>query len=296
MKTKTCLTVQAAILAMAFTMNNAFADTPIKVEDAITDKGKLKVDVGVTYSNSDNQNFAVGESVLVQTGTNSFVQIPSSISEQRTNQDHLIGTLGIRYGLTDKAEIYSRTSYQYSQIRSSDSNGTYQYNENRLSDTWLGVNYQFKKDTETPAVLGFAEVALAERYPDKLRSFQSAMVGVTTYKVIDPVLLSLNLAYRMSRASKQGENRYKSGNFLVISPAVAFAVNDKITLNGGVQWIYKNADKYNDKQNTHNQTSTDMLWGLTYSPSKDNIFDLSVKSNISGQKGADLNFKWQHQF
>lgn len=161
MKTKTCLTVQAAILAMAFTMHNAFADTPIKVEDAITDKGKLKVDVGVTYSNSDNQNFAVGESVLVQTGTNSFVQIPSSISEQRTNQDHLIGTLGIRYGLTDKAEIYSRTSYQYSQIRSSDSNGTHQYNENRLSDTWLGVNYQFKKDTETPAVLGFAEVALA---------------------------------------------------------------------------------------------------------------------------------------
>ncbi len=281
---------------MAFAVNNAFADTPIKVEDAITDKGKLKVDVGVTYSNSDNQNFAVGESVLVQTGTNSFVQIPSSINEQRTNQDHVIGTLGIRYGLTDRAEIYSRTSYQYSQVRGSDSSGTHHYSENRLSDTWLGVNYQFKKDTGTPAVLGFAEVALAERYPDKLRSFQSAMVGLTTYNVIDPVLLSLNVAYRMSRASRQGENRYKAGNLLLISPAVAFSVNEKITLNGGIQWIYKNTDTYNDKSTTHNQTSTDMLWGMTYSPSKNNIFDLSVKSNISGQKGADLNFKWQHQF
>jgi len=46
----------------------AHADLPLTVEDLITDKGKIKVDMSLSYANSDRQGVSTGEPIDVQTG------------------------------------------------------------------------------------------------------------------------------------------------------------------------------------------------------------------------------------
>ena len=135
---------------------HVYADLPMTVEDLITDKGKVKLDMSVAYANSDRQGVPTGDPITIQTGATSFVILPALIGESRGNSDSLVGTLGLRYGLTGEVEIFARTSYLHISSRNSDVSGISSHSENRFADAWAGINYQFKKDDDTPAVLGFA--------------------------------------------------------------------------------------------------------------------------------------------
>ena len=116
----------------------------------------------------------------MQTGPTSFVTIPALIGESQGNSDTLVATLGLRYGLTSKSEIYSRASFLHNSSRSSDLSVISSDSDDRFADAWAGVNYQFKNDNDTPAVLGFAETALSEKHRENSASFKSWMLGATT--------------------------------------------------------------------------------------------------------------------
>ena len=79
----------------------------------------------------------------------------------------------------------------------------------------MGLNHQFKPDNATPALLGFAEIALSERMRNDSASFKSAMFGLTTYKAIDPVVFSLTAGYRFNQTRKElgGEKHAPHGCF-----------------------------------------------------------------------------------
>ena len=273
------------------------ADLPLTVEDLITDKGKVKLDVSLSYANRDRQGLASANPITVQTGPTSFVTLPALTGETQGNSDTLVGTMGLRYGLTAKAEIYGRASYLHNSSRSSsDLSATTSSSDSRFADAWAGVNYQFKKDDDTPAVLGFAEVALREKHRKSSASFKSWMLGATTYKAIDPVVLSLTAGYRFNLARKDGELDYKPGNSLFINPSVAFAVNDRITLTTGVQWLNRQADRLDGIAQGFRRTSTDLQLGMGYGIAKGSTLNLTFKSNISGRDGADLRLSWQRSF
>jgi hypothetical protein len=291
--------IQRLVVLLAFVMawpSIAHADLPLTVEDLTTDKGKVKLDVSMAYANSDRQGVSTGEPITVQTGATSFVTLPTLIGESRGNSDSLVGTLGLRYGLTGKAEIFARTSYLTSSSRSSDVSGTSSHSENRFADAWAGINYQFKKDNDTPAVLGFAEVALREKHEKSSSSFKSALVGITTYKAIDPVVFSLTTAYRFNQGRKDGEADYKPGNLFLLNPSIAFAVNDRVTLTTGMQWTNRQADKWVGQAQGFRRTSSDLLLGVGYGISKGSTLNLTFKSNVSGSSGADLRLNWLHTF
>lgn len=275
---------------------SAHADLPLTVEDLITDKGKVKLDLSVAYANSDRQGVSTGDPITIQTGATSFVTLPTLVGESRGNSDTLVGTLGLRYGLTSKAEVFARTSYLYSSSRSSDVSGFSNSNDSRFTDAWAGINYQFKKDDDTPALLGFAEIALREKHENSSSSFKSALVGLTTYKAIDPVVLSLTTAYRFNQSRKDGEADYKPGNLLLLNPSIAFAVNDRVTLTTGMQWTSRQADKWGGQVQGFRRTSSDLLLGVGYGISKGSTLNLSFKSNVSGSNGADLRLNWLHAF
>lgn len=274
----------------------AHADLPLTVEDLITDKGKVKLDVSVAYANIDRQGVSTGDPITLQTGATSFVTLPTLIGETRGNSDSLVGTLGLRYGLTGKAEIFARTSYLHSSSRSSDVSGISSNSESRFADAWAGINYQFKKDDNTPALLGFAEIALREKHEESSSSFKSALVGLTTYKALDPVVFSLTTAYRVNQSRKDGEANYMPGNLLLLNPSIAFAVNDRVTLTTGMQWTNRQADTWDGKAQGFRRTSSDLLLGVGYGISKGSTLNLTFKSNVSGSNGADLRLNWLHTF
>ncbi len=69
------------------------ADLPLTVEDLITDKGKVKLDLSLSYANADRHGVATGDPVIVQTGPTSFVALPTLIGESVGNSDTLVATL-----------------------------------------------------------------------------------------------------------------------------------------------------------------------------------------------------------
>jgi len=275
---------------------SARADLPLAVEDLITDKGKVKLELSLTYANSDRQGISTAEPVTVQTSATSFVTLPTILGESRGNSDSLVGTWGLRYGLTNKTEIFARTSYLTSKSRTSDVTGTRNSSDSRFADAWVGINYQLKKDDKLPAILGFVEIALREKHEHSSSSFKSALIGLTTYKAIDPVVFSLTTAYRFNQSRKDGIHKYKPGNVLLLNPNVAFAVNDRVTLTTGMQWTNRHADNWDGKAQGFRRTSSDLLLAMGYGFSKDSTLNLSLKSNVSGSNGADLRLSWLHTF
>lgn len=274
----------------------ARADLPLTVEDLITDKGKFKLDLSVAYANANRQGVFAGEPITVQTGATSFVTLPSLVGESTGNSDTSVATLGLRYGLTSKAEIYARLSGTHSQQRISGAGGFAKSSDSGFADAWAGVNYQFKKDDETPAVLGFAELALREKQRNTSASFKATMLGVTAYKAIDPVVFSFTGAYRFSQKRQDGAKAVKPGNLLLLNPSVSFAVNDRVTLTTGVQWTRRAAERIDGQAQGLARTGTDLILGVGYGFDKGNTLNTSFKLNASGQGGAELRTSWLYTF
>ena len=90
---------------------SAYADQPLTIEDMMTDKGKWKLETSITYLNSENNRAELAAPVYIQTGATSFIPIPTEIQENGSNTDMLVGTLGLRYGLTGNTDIYGSGSY-----------------------------------------------------------------------------------------------------------------------------------------------------------------------------------------
>jgi len=221
----------------------ALADLPLTVEDLITDQGKFKLDLSFAYANQDRQGVSTGEPIDIQIGPAAFVTLPTAIGTRIGNADTWVGTLGLRYGLAAKTEIYARASGLTSSQRTSGVAGASSSRESRFADAWVGVNHQFKKDDKTPALLGFAEIALIEKHRTDSAGFKSAMLGATTYQAIDPVVFSLTAAYRFNQSRRDGPQDYRPGKLLLINPSVGFAVNDRVTLTTGLQWTRRAADR-----------------------------------------------------
>ena len=174
--------------------------------------------------------------------------------------------------------------------------GTASNSESGFADAWVGVNYQLKEDDDTPAVLGFAEVALREKHRSSSTGFKSAMLGMTTYTAIDPVVFSLTTAYRFNQPRNDGGYDYKPGNLLLLNPSIAFAVNDRVTLTTGMQWTRRAADKLDGQIQGINRTVSDLLLGVGYGIAKGNALNTTFKVNASGRSGSDIRLSWLYTF
>jgi hypothetical protein len=118
------------------------------------------------------------------------------------------------------------------------------------------------------------------------------LLGLTAWTVVDPIVLSLNTAWRFNRPRRDGDDRLDPGNLLVVSPSVSFAANDRISLSGGVQWLRQAADRRNRQRLGFTQTTTDIILGLGYGLADQGSLNFTISANASGRNGADLRLNW----
>lgn len=274
---------------------SAYADLPLTIEDIMTDKGKWKLETSLTYLNSENSRAALAAPVYIQTGATSFIPIPTEIQENGSNTDMLAGTLGLRYGLTGNTDIYGSGSYLWHEERKLDGNG--KTRNKRMSDVSLGISHTFLKDDKNPALIGFLEGTLYEKSRGKASSGKSWLIGATTYKAIDPVVLSLTAAYRINGSKTLSSNtKYKAGNYWMLNPNISFAANDRISLTGGIQWLGKQPDRLDGKKESARNTSTYAHFGAGFGFTKTTALNASARFNVSGQSSSELKFGVQHTF
>lgn len=274
----------------------AWADLPLTVEDLITEQGRVRLDVSLTYANVDRQGVSTGEPIEVQTGPTSFVFVPTVIGESIGNTDTWVATLGLRYGLSARAEVYLRASGLSTRTRNIGVAGATSSSETRFADAWAGLNYRFIDEGETPGLLGFAEIALSEQHRQSRASFQSAMLGLTAYRAIDPIVFSLTAGYRFNQSRPDGPRDYRPGNLLLLHPSVGFAVNDRVTLSTGLQWTRRSADRIDGQRQGINRSASNLVLGVGYGIAKGNTLNASFKVNASGQSGAEFRLNWLYTF
>ncbi|EMS6437512.1 hypothetical protein QNR76_000274 [Neisseria gonorrhoeae] len=144
---------------------SAYADLPLTIEDIMTDKGKWKLETSLTYLNSENSRSELAAPVYIQTGSASFIPVPTEIQENGSNTDMLAGTLGLRYGLTGNTDIYGSGSYLWHEERKLDGNG--KTRNKRMSDISAGISHTFLKDGKNPALIAFLESTVYEKSRNK---------------------------------------------------------------------------------------------------------------------------------
>ncbi|HFA5206014.1 TPA: meta-pathway of phenol degradation family protein [Neisseria gonorrhoeae] len=270
-------------------------DLPLNIEDIMTDKGKWKLETSLTYLNSENSRSELAAPVYIQTGSASFIPVPTEIQENDSNTDMLAGTLGLRYGLTGNTDIYGSGSYLWHEERKLDGNG--KTRNKRMSDISAGISHTFLKDGKNPALIAFLESTVYEKSRNKASSGKSWLIGATTYKAIDPIVLSLTAAYRINGSKTLSDDvKYKAGNYWMLNPNISFAANDRISLTGGIQWLGKQPDRIDGKKESARNTSTYAHFGAGFGFTKTAALNASARFNVSGQSSSELKLGVQHTF
>ncbi len=283
----------SALLSAIFFCSTApvRADVPLAVEGLLTEKGRLRLDLGVSYANADKLKVSTGEYLVVQTGPANFIYVPARVGDGAVNSDVGVATLGLKYGIHDSVEIYGRASGFIASYRNSELNGSSQTSDQGMSDIWIGTSYRF-----TEEIVASAETAFLENHNEHSSSLKSVLVSLTTYTSVDPVVLSATGAYRLSAPRDEAGSIYKPGSYLMLNPSVGFAVNEKVSLTTGLQWTLRFPDKVNGVDQSTRHTRTDLIMGLAYGFDRESILNLSLKSNVSGRNGADLRAIWMYTF
>ncbi len=221
----------------------------IKLEELLSEKGTFRLEFGTTFSASRRDGIA-GLYQTIQTGTGEFVSVPVDVGSTDRQAETLLATVGLRYGLTTRSEIYSRATLRYDHSRFTDSTTGLSQS---LSDTSfqslvVGMNYRFVDEGERPGLIGFADVTLLENTAARGTDFQigkSGTVGFTAYRVLDPVVLSLTAGYRANLERTVDADRINPGDTLFINPSIGFAVNNELTLTGCVFHAHVAIDSMN---------------------------------------------------
>ncbi|UOP04688.1 hypothetical protein [Conchiformibius kuhniae] len=283
-------------LALCISAPSVRADLPLSLEELLTEKGKLRLESSLAYINGEQQKGEFANPVFIQTGTASFVPVPTELREQNRNSDMLVATLGLRYGLTGKTDVYGNANHIWRNERSFNGEREYSRSSRNLADVSLGISHTFVQDGKNPALIGFAETAVYEKSQGKAALGKGWLVGATTYKAIDPVVLSLTAAYKLNLAKNTDNGRYRAGNFLMLNPSVSFAANDRISINGGVQWIAAQADKLDGNTTSPKNTSSYAHAGVGLGIGKDTALNASARFKVSGQGSAEWKLGISHTF
>lgn len=248
-----------------------------------------------SYANINDKDLSTEQTLIVQTGASSFVTIPIGIHYTQVNKDIQVATVGLRYGVTKDTELYTRSSFIWRASRSSsNSNTTTSNSDNNFLDTWIGINHRFLKNRDNPALVGFAEIAVTEKNSGSGGHAKSWLIGAKTYEIVDPIVLSFTAAYRRNQERKNSVETHKPGDILLINPSLAFAVNDRITLSGGIKWINRQADRRNGIAKGIRRTTTDISLGMAYGFSKKTTFNLAVGASASGYGGSTISINLIH--
>ena len=288
----------ALLAAIVLTPATALADLPLTVEDLLTAQNRWRGELGVNYANVESQGVSAGQAVAVQVSPTQFVAIPTQIGASRFNTDTVVLSPALRYGISANTEAYGRATWFNSSTRIQDLNGLTSQSTSRFESLWLGLNHKLVEEGKHPAVLGFVEIAAAEKSQlpsatdTRMVNGKSALLGATTYRVFDPIVLALTAAYHLNAPRTLAGQSYRPGNYLMLNPSMAFSVNNDISLSAGIQWRNQRADRVNGQAQSLFRTSTDLSLGLALQWDERSTLNFSSTANLSGGGGAGFGLTW----
>ena len=272
----------------------------LRIEELITDKGTWKLELGVSLS-VISQDKTIGAFETIQTGEGEFVDVPVALGSSKRQVDTLILSFGGRYGITDKTELYSRLSliYDDSRVTRGIIGTTTTNSSGRFSALTFGLNHRFQEDGENFGLIGFADISVAENMASSgtdLAHGKSGTLGLTAYQVFDPVVVSVTGGYRPKLRRFIGPDAIDPGDTLFINPSVAFAVNNEITLTGGVSMHFTGADEVNGTEQGTRTTRGDFEFSVAHSLDQDTSLQFNTKAGSLGDSNFMVGLRFVRNF
>lgn len=272
----------------------------IALEDLLTDKGKLRLDVGVTYNAKSGDDISAAYQTI-ETGIGEFVSVPVNVGLGKRETDFTVGTISARYGLTSRTELFARTSLYAANIRMS--GGIFDFSKNERNSGFLnlalGVNQRFVEEGKYPGLIGFVDVTALEK-ADAAGSTvvfgKSGTVGLTAYKTLDPVVLSLTTGFRPSLSRSVKGDEINPGDTVFVNPSIAFAVNNELTLTGGLSLRFQGADEVNGRSRSVRQTRGELEFGVAYAVDPTTTFRANAQAEVVGQNGLTVGISLAKKF
>ena len=264
------------------------------IDEIITDQGKVKVELGASYS-AISQDEMEGYFYTIQTGSGEFIDVPIALGRSQREADMMIVRIGGRYGLSETSELYSRASFLHENNRFVDGVtgdiSTQTYSD--FSSLTLGLNHRFRKDDEHFGIVGFSDVTVIENVgysKPQLEYGKSATVGLTAYRAFDPVVLSTTLGYRPSFSRLIDGQRIDPGNTVFFTPNIAFAVNNEITLTGGVSVRMAGAENIDGVKHGTRTTRGNLEFGVARTLDRNTTLDFEFTTGIVGDRSLTMGF------
>lgn len=243
------------------------------------------------------------EPLLVEAESGQVVSVPTDVHQEQINQNTLIPSIGLHYGLTPKVELYGKTAWSIQHTRHSNEIENQTTQNHQLDSAQLGINYHLIDRPEVN-VVGFMEGALAEKRAFSMVCGKTAGLGTTFYRSIDPLVLSLTTAYQHHFKGNQELSKDRISGVLMINPQVSFAANDQITLSRGLTWRYLGMGHHHHTRHAINQaslldrssaTTTGLNLGLAYLYSPQTTLLLRNQFDTSGRGGAEIGVSVQRR-
>ena len=240
------------------TVSICLADRPLKIK-SLLEKKELRLELGLGFSN-----------------TSKFMP--------RQNTDDIDSVLGLRYGITAKTEIYSHLTVR-ARIDSIQNNAeaihSYQW-----KNMVLGINHRFATVDDGPIFLGFANISVEENSESKIVYRKTGTIGFTMYDSIDPVVPSLTVAYNHVGDMDIDGSKFDPGDSLSINPSLGFAINNEITVTGGVAFGFTGKDTMDGHTSSIRTSQTHLSFGVGYQASEELLFNFNISADISGNDSA----------
>lgn len=255
------------ILSLLATFNVAYADLPLSVENLISNKGKISINTELVYGNSKSNQTQITGTIPIQIGNNSYINLPTNISNSKNQSEYLVSAIGLKYGIGKNSDIGININGSHQSQHNLDTNN--KISNSQLSDISLTGSYQFLDDGKYPALVGFYDVGLLEKRENKNVHFSNMSAGLTTYKSYDPIVLSLTTGYKYNLEKSINNQTTKPSDIFFINPQVAFAANEKISLLTGVTFRHIGSQKQNKEIINSSRNDTDISFGLGYGLNND---------------------------
>lgn len=272
----------------------------IELEDLLSDKGAIRLEFGTIISASRRTGVS-GVFETIQTGAGDFISLPIDVANTDRQAETVLASIGLRYGLTKNAEGYARATLRHDHSRFTDgaTGLTATQSDNAFQNLTIGMNYRFLDEGEHPGLIGFADVAVLENSATRGTDYQSGRsgtIGMTAYRVLDPVVLSLTTGYRANLARSVTAGTVDPGDTLFINPSVGFAVNNELTLTGGFGLNFTSADRVNGSVQGSRRTSADLQFGLAYAWDENTTLRGDARTETLGDRNFTAGFTLTRKF
>lgn len=240
----------------------AFAKSPINIEQLLAKPA--------TWQLSSSIDYQAASSTLNQTQQSSW-------------------STGIRYGVTPQVEVNARVSGW--QLRQGSAGPEFRQSEQSIS---VGSNCLVKAESSWPAILVEARAVLGSTGSSSRSRLPSGQLALTSYKSLDPVVISFTAAMTVQRDYELDDVRLRPGMSWRIEPGINFAVNSSVTLFGSAAFSRRNAVYADDLIVANPSERIGMRGGIALALGRQH--SIFVTGELANDRSGGMGVQWLYEF